>query len=131
LLAFLLRASLGLRQGKRREFEKMKNFLVVIGAIVLAPFLIVSAVMWRGYALCLMWGWFFVPSFGLPALSIPAAIGVSSIISFIIPSYPTDYMKEKDEDEKWEGLIKSALRNYGAPALFLLFGYIVKQWMPH
>lgn len=29
---------------------------------------------WQGYVLSVLWGWFFVPTFGVPALSVPSSV---------------------------------------------------------
>jgi hypothetical protein len=37
----------------------------------------------KGWVLSILWSWFIVGTFGLPALSIPAAIGLSLVVGFI------------------------------------------------
>lgn len=37
-----------------------------------------AGVMWSGFALSILWGWFFVPALGAPALSVPNAIRLPS-----------------------------------------------------
>lgn len=44
--------------------------------------LIAISAMLRGYVLSVLWGWFIVPTFGLPGISIPIAIGIAVILSF-------------------------------------------------
>ena len=44
---------------------------MALGWIVLA--LTPVSVIWNGYVLSILWGWFFVPALGLPPLSIPAS----------------------------------------------------------
>lgn len=55
-----------------------------------------------------------------PALSIPAAIGISSLVGF-----PT-YQPMKDEPETWKLLTLGLIM----PAFALAFGYVVTWWMP-
>ena len=97
-----------------------------IGATVLVVTGIVTTAIWRGYVLSIMWGWFITATFGIRTLSIPAAIGVSYIFSFMCP---TTNCKEDDEDSLKIKVIKAFARAFFVPALFLLCGYIVKQWM--
>lgn len=98
-------------------------------AIAFLILMIVPSVMWSGYVLSIMWGWFVVPTFGLPPLHIGVAIGISSIVSFIVPR--TDCQKKKDKDGDGIGAIvlKDTIKTFGKPAFFLLFGWIVKSWM--
>lgn len=98
-----------------------------VGASVLVLGGIVTSAIWRGYVLSIMWGWFITATFGIRTLSIPAAIGVSYIFSFMCPT--TDCKKDDDKDSPKVMIIKTSARAFSAPALFLLCGYIVKQWM--
>ena len=52
----------------------MKNFIALL--------LIIPLILYRGWVLALGWAWFMVPTFALPALSIPAALGISGLLSF-------------------------------------------------
>lgn len=36
-----------------------------------------------GYVLSVLWGWFIVPTFGLPLLTIPVAIGVMLVVAYL------------------------------------------------
>lgn len=38
----------------------------------------------RGFVLTVLWGWFVVTTFGLPELSLPAALGVALVAQFLI-----------------------------------------------
>lgn len=43
---------------------------------------------YEGFILKTMWAWFIVPTFGLPALSIPVAIGICLIMAFLTHQIP-------------------------------------------
>lgn len=54
----------------------MFNFLGGISYIALAA-------MWRGYVLTFLWSWFVVVGLGAKPLTVPLAIGVSLLVSFL------------------------------------------------
>lgn len=53
-------------------------------------FIAVTAIgaIYEGFILQTMWAWFIVPTFGLPALSIPVAIGICLIMAFLTHQIP-------------------------------------------
>jgi hypothetical protein len=38
---------------------------------------------WEGFVLTKLWAWFVVPTFGLPMLTVPVAIGICLIAAFL------------------------------------------------
>ena len=80
--------------------------------------LVVISSILRGYVLSVLWGWFVVPTFGLPALSIPIAIGISLILAFT-----THQISVKKEEDKSFGTQFSNIILY--PLLTLAIGWIV------
>lgn len=97
----------------------------IIGYVTSFIVVIVFASIWSGYALSVLWAWFIVPTFDLPLLSIPAAIGVSMIVS-----YMTHQTIPSDKDESFfEKIIKGILEAMLKPAFTLGFGWIVKSWL--
>lgn len=102
----------------------MKTLFAVIGflvAIVLSP-------VWYGYVLSITWGWYFVPTFHVPPLSIPAGIGIAAIVRFI--ANPNPESKDSDRDESAEKRVcKAVVKATMGPAVVLLFCWIVKFWM--
>ncbi len=90
----------------------------LLALILFAP---VSTV-WRGYVLCKLWLWFIVTTFGANPLSLPQAIGLSSVVSFLTFQVNHDARQDKSDTEKTvEIIIFGAL--YPACALFA--GWIV------
>ena len=88
------------------------------------PVVVVAASMWRGYVLSILWGWFIVPVFGLPALIIPVAIGIS-IIAGMLTSQKT-YNEATDKDaKKWLPWVTFAV----GPAVALLAGWIAQKFI--
>ncbi len=49
---------------------------------VFAP-IIVAVYFLDGFVLKLLWGWFIVTTFGLPAISLAQAIGISMIVNYL------------------------------------------------
>lgn len=98
------------------------NALIVLAYLfVLFPL----GVMWSGYALSKLWAWFLVPALGVPALSIPAAIGLAMVVSYMTYQ-PTKDDPDKDATEKAiEGALWLALK----PAVALGFGWVIARWM--
>jgi hypothetical protein len=74
---------------------------------------------WQGYVLSVLWGWFFVPTFGVPALSVPAAFGVALVVRFLTHQH--------NDDERASTVKMTAMALN--PAVALCFGWVVKQWM--
>lgn len=76
-----------------------------IGTITTTLAIVVFITIYNGAVLTLLWRWFAVPVFGLPELSIPAAIGIILILDFARnPPAPKD-----SESEKWTEVLARSL----------------------
>lgn len=53
--------------------------LIVLGGLAA---MVISAV-YRGWVLMLLWAWFVSPTFGVPALRIPTALGVAVLVGML------------------------------------------------
>lgn len=80
---------------------------------------------WRGYILTVLWGWFVVPTFGLPALGVAAVIGISLIVAFMTMSTKTD----NEEGDAYEKLGKLLGRMILVPLIALGMGWAVQLFM--
>ena len=96
----------------------MKYVLMFIGAIVV---LILSSI-WYGYVLSVMWGWFIVHAFHVSSISVPLAIGLSSVVG-MFRSYP-DTNKKSDKSPS-EVFTRAIAYSFFGPLFVLLFGYII------
>ena len=78
--------------GRQRTWRsEMKKVLALLGfATVGVLLLCVLAVLVRGLCLSVLWGWLIVPVFGLPALGIAPAIGLTVFLNFLL-----DHKKEE------------------------------------
>jgi len=96
---------------------------IVIGLGVLFFFvglMAISAIL-NGFVLVKLWSWFIVPTFGLPALSIPLAIGIALTAKFITQDL-SNINNAKQEGSNWTPIVVA----FANPFLVLLFGWIVK-----
>lgn len=103
----------------------MEALIIFVGGAALVALLLVVGTLWRGFVLHILWGWFMVPIFGLPALSVVAAIGVSLVVSFMTFQYV--YAKDDRETAAKIGSVFGITVLY--PALVLGIGYVVKSFM--
>jgi len=97
----------------------------VIGIIVTTLGLMIYSSILNGWAFSKLWQWFMVPTFNLAALSIPSAIGIGYVVSYL-----THQIKEDDEDRSFsEKMIIGVVQGTCKPIFALLFGAIVAQFM--
>ena len=89
------------------------KIITVLGFGVLAYIL-------NGVALSVLWGWFMVGSFGLPAISVPLAIGIGIIVSYLTDQ---DQEVKKREIGEWIGYVLAK------PIVALVIGWIVYQFV--
>jgi hypothetical protein len=95
------------------------KFLAILGF----PVLVAASSIWRGYVLSVLWAWFMVPAFGLPALSVALAIGLSLIVGLVT------HQRTGREIEKPFSLGVTVALATLAPALCLLAGWIAHQFV--
>lgn len=93
---------------------------------LLAIFMLPICIIWSGYVLSTLWGWFLVPALGLPAISIPSAIGIDLVVSYMTHQYREN---TNDLGRDVEMLIKGMVYSTGRPAVALFFGWIVLKFL--
>lgn len=94
--------------------------MIAVFAILLIPF----AAIWNGWALSVLWGWFVVPVFALPPLSVAPAIGISMVVGYLTHQ-PTVAQEHKGD----EGLVYAIIVTAVRPMIALSFGWVVHQFM--
>lgn len=99
------------------------------GLFVFAWVIVVGCIA-RGYVLAKLWAWFVVAQLGLPKLSIAGALGMSVIVSMLTHHPTKSDDKEKSEKSATVIAVTAVLMTLLYPAVFLLEGWIVKQWLP-
>lgn len=80
----------------------------------------------NGIAISILWGWFIVGKFGLPALSISEAIGLYLVFSYM--AYQAPKGKDMDDDPN-KAVFVAFITGIARPVLALLVGAIVKSLM--
>jgi hypothetical protein len=96
-----------------------KILLVVLGFVGILALVALSAIV-NGWILGILWAWFIIPVFALPALNIPQAIGLGMVVSYITFHYT------KDEDTGWSRVVLTLIMR---PIVALGIGYIVTLFM--
>ena len=100
----------------------MKGIGYVTTFIIVAIF----NTIFSGYALSVLWGWFVVPAFNLPQISIATAIGLALIVSYLTHQEQKSESEGKSFSEiMFEGFLKAAFK----PAFSLAVGWIVSLWV--
>lgn len=100
--------------------------MVFIGYVATTVIVMFLSACWSGYALSVLWGWFFAPTFNLPVISIPAAIGIAIIVG---------YMTKPEQESKTDGksfgevLATASVKAAIKPAFALGIGALVRLWM--
>lgn len=100
----------------------MKNdtLLGCVGLVTLMLILGIIGMLVGGWAFMLLWGWFIVPPFELPNLTLLQSIGLVLVITFF--RYPMQ-KQEKQEMAEYVGQIIGA--SIVSPLAFLGIGWIV------
>lgn len=96
-----------------------------IGYIVTTLTSLVVCSVWSGYALSILWGWFIVPAFSLPSLSVVYAIGLAMVVSFLTQRADL----KKDDREYGEILLVGTIYSLLKPATALGLGYVLTLFM--
>ena len=91
-----------------------------LAAIVLA---LVWGAAWGGFTLSVLWGWFVVPLFGLPALSIAQAFGLALVVR---SANGISSQSEKSKDDLSTAIMKLFLLPPLLSGLLLLLGWVAK-----
>ncbi len=102
--------------------EIIVALFAVLGLVVAGVLLAALSAVVNGWVLSILWGWFMVPTFGLPALSIPAAIGVALVVHYLT----SEFNDAKDPERKWYVPLIYALTK---PLCALLVGAIVHSFL--
>ncbi len=101
--------------------------LAVLGGFVGIVALLVLSSLLRGYAFSVLWGWFMVPTLGLPHLSVAQAIGIAMVVSFL--TYHDTSNIPKKEESAGATIARGVSFAVAYPLLALLIGWVVHQYM--
>ncbi len=93
-------------------------------------FAIAAPICWltTGVVAKTLWGWFVVPVFGLPALTILQALGISFVISVFI-NRPPEYKKDEPEKDRLEKAYFLYTYSVCADLFILMCGFLIHSMM--
>ncbi len=95
-----------------------------IGVMISVVLVSVVGAIINGWALSTLWGWFIVPVFDLPILTIIQAIGISLILGYITSKEP----KHSDDRKSSDRIIESTAHTLATPLFSVGIGWIVLQF---
>lgn len=108
---------------KTKEYEFTVALLAVLGVFAVLAISIVWGGFWTGLTLSVLWGWFAVPLFGLPALTIWQAYGLA-LICFTL----RHHRHEKSKDSFGVAMGKVVIATPLMTGVMLGVGWCVKTW---
>lgn len=98
---------------------------VLIYSCIIIPIFTLSSIL-NGYVLSVLWGWFMVPIFHLPSLSLAQAIGVSIVVGMLTRKTAANGNKDEDMKKLFKELVIESLLY---PVLVLAIGAVVHQFI--
>lgn len=109
------------------ERDEANALLGCVGVLIWLAAIPLSYVL-NGWALSVLWGWFIVQTFDTPILSIPAAIGVAMIASYLTKDSSLDD-DAKSRKSTTERFIHALIVSVFHPLLAVGVGWVVLQFM--
>lgn len=103
--------------------DKLVSCLGLLAGLV--GFSIVGAIL-NGWALSVLWGWFVVPLFNLPQLTIIQAIGLAMVVGFLTKDYSPAKYKDMTLEERIGNLISITVF---LPIMSIAMGWLVLQFV--
>lgn len=102
----------------------------IVRYVVIAIAISVYGTALKGWAMVTLWAWFVIPTFGLPALTMPVAIGLGFLLHLF--QYIDFNSIEQHQDKEPDLLLKS-VKTFMFATLFPLFsvgcGWLVKLFI--
>ena len=95
----------------------------IIGYIASTIIISTYSTLLSGWAITKLWAWFMVTTFGLPHLTIPAAIGLALMVGYF------QTLPKRDDEKYWETLIKGVIIGTLKPLFYVGMGAIIKAWL--
>ena len=91
----------------------------IFGLSVAVPVIIAISTLINGWVLSILWGWFIVPVFGVQAITLGQAIGLSMVVSFLTYQYID--AKKDENNGAWTAVAVAIFR----PLFALFFGWLI------
>jgi len=92
-----------------------ETFLLLVLQIILS--------IYSGFVLSILWKWFIVTLFGLPALTILTAMGLMVVVSYMTKQF--SFNETDRENHAYENVTSSFIKTTGG----LIIGFIIKSFM--
>ncbi len=97
------------------------------GTVVLVAWvMMVVAFFINGYTLSVLWSWFIVSKFGLPALTIAEALGLALVVSYFTFNHAKHEWNDNSDEEK---VFRLVLMPFLKAGIFLGFGWVFLQFI--
>lgn len=100
------------------------RYLILPGAVLGGFAAAAVGVLYYAFVMTVLWGWFVVPTFLVPQLSISVAIGLLFTTALFREISWSNMSAAKDFDSKYK-----LLATLGKPTLILFFGWIAHQFV--
>lgn len=104
----------------------MKKNLILTVMLLVA---LVASSIFGGVVFQHLWSWFAVPVFGAPPLSLPYAVGVAMIVSFLVFQDTSGLARKEPDEDVWVSALSSVATAFVVNAAFLIQGAIVHQFV--
>lgn len=98
-----------------------------LGWIAYLAIILVFGSILGGWALSIMWEWFVVPVFSLPSLGIAQAIGLSCVITLLVPRQSETNSGVKKS--AFDIIIETSATTFLGPLMALGFGWVIYQFI--
>lgn len=96
----------------------------IIATLIVGGFVVIGTIL-MGWALSTLWGWFIVPVFRLPPLSITQAVGLALTVSLFKSS---SYQSNKEQSVT-DDIIKLFVNAIINPVFFVVLGWVILRLM--
>ncbi|MCT6721637.1 hypothetical protein [Acidovorax sp. K2F] len=110
--------------GKASDSGLTQRTMATVGVLTSVAVAIIWGGFWLGLALSVLWGWFVVPLFGLPVLTVWQAYGLMLMARMFLPMR----LGEKTNDTFGLAMCKAFSAPPFVAGVFLLMGWCVKTW---
>ena len=91
--------------------------------------LVFAAILVRAWVLTELWGWFIVPTFGVAAINMPVALGISLTVALFTQHLQHD-KTEENPPTTVAGILGHILgKAIFAPLITWVFGWIIQSFM--
>ena len=86
---------------------------------------VIASMLLNGYAFSVLRGWFIVPVFGVPALSVMQAVGIATLISMLSYKYDSSDDVRSKYKKTEERVMETAFATILPPLFFIALGYLI------